>query len=76
MAASILSDGEVVFEGDVTFLTIGQVGELWDAVGIARYPSRSTLAEMSGSPEFAGLSVHRSAGLAGQLNIETVGPVG
>ena len=68
--------GEVVFEADVTFLTIGQVGELWDAVGIARYPSRSTLAEMSSSPEFAELSVHRAAGLEGQLNIETIEPVG
>ncbi|MEO1059914.1 MAG: haloalkane dehalogenase [Actinomycetota bacterium] len=68
--------GGVVFEGEVTFLTIGQVGELWDAVAIARYPSRAALLEMSASPEWAELSVHRTAGLAGQLNIETVEPVG
>ncbi|MEM9042140.1 MAG: haloalkane dehalogenase [Actinomycetota bacterium] len=66
--------GEVEFEGEVTFLTIGQVGELWDAVGIARYPSRTALLQMSSSPEFAEISVHRTAGLAGQLNIETIDP--
>ncbi|MEO1058729.1 MAG: hypothetical protein AAFY28_17630 [Actinomycetota bacterium] len=65
---------EVVFEGDVSFLSIGQAEELWDEVAIVRYPSRATLLEMSASPEFIANSVHRTAGLAGQLNIETVEP--
>ncbi|MEM9464254.1 MAG: hypothetical protein AAGA90_02720 [Actinomycetota bacterium] len=67
-----LFGAEIVFEGDVSFLSIGQVGELWDEVGIVRYPSRATLLEMSSSPEWMAVSVHRTAGLAGQLNIETV----
>ncbi|MEM9515375.1 MAG: DUF1330 domain-containing protein [Actinomycetota bacterium] len=69
-----LFGAEVVFEGDVSFLAIGEVEELWDEVAIVRYPSRATLLEMSASPEFMAVSVHRTAGLAGQLNIETVEP--
>jgi hypothetical protein len=41
-------------------------------VAIARYPSRAALFEMSTSDEWRSLAVHRAAGLAGQLNIETV----
>ena len=65
--------GSVVFVGDVTFLALGQVEDLWDEVAIASYPSRADLFRMSTSTEWRELSVHRSAGLAGQLNIETVG---
>lgn len=65
---------EIIFAGDVTFLAIGQVEELWDEIGIVRYPNRATLLEMSVSPEWIELSVHRTAGLEGQLNIETIEP--
>lgn len=65
--------GKVVFVGDVTFLALGQVEDLWDEVAIAMYPSRAELLQMSSSPEWQEISVHRAAGLAGQLNIETVG---
>ena len=65
--------GEIVFVGDVTFLSLGQVDELWDEVAIARYPNRGALLAMSSSPEWSEAAVHRTAGLAGQLNIETVG---
>jgi len=65
--------GEIVFVGDVTFLSLGQVDELWDEVAIARYPNRGALLAMSSSPEWREAAVHRTAGLAGQLNIETVG---
>lgn len=64
--------GEVTFAGDVTFLALGQVDDLWDEVAIAKYPSRVELFEMSTSDAWRKLSVHRAAGLAGQLNIETV----
>lgn len=64
--------GKVTFAGDVTFLALGQVEELWDEIAIAEYPSRKALFDMSTSPEWQALSVHRAAGLAGQLNIETV----
>lgn len=67
--------GSVVFVGDVTFLALGQVEELWDEVAIAKYPTRGDLLRMSSSPEWQRLAVHRTAGLAGQLNIETVGAV-
>ena len=67
--------GEVVFAADVTFLSLGQVEELWDEVAIAKYPNRAALLAMSSSDEWRAFAVHRTAGLAGQLNIETVGAV-
>ena len=68
--------GEVVFAADVTFLALGQVEELWDEVAIAKYPNRAALLEMSTSEEWKTAAVHRSAGLAGQLNIESVSQIG
>ena len=65
--------GSIVFVGDVTFLSLGQVEELWDEVAIASYPSRAELMQMSSSPEWQEIAAHRTAGLAGQLNIETIG---
>ena len=35
------------------------------------YPSRAAMLEMISSPEYQAILVHREAGLAGQLNIET-----
>lgn len=64
--------GHVVFAGDVTFLALGQVEELWDEVAIAMYPERRAMVRMSISPEWQAASVHRTAGLKGQLNIQTV----
>ena len=64
--------GRAVFAGDVTFLTLGQVEELWDEVASAMYPSRGAMVRMSMSPEWQAAAVHRTAGLKGQLNIETV----
>lgn len=64
--------GEVVFAGDVERLMLGEVEELWDKVAIARYPSRAAMFEMMRSPRMQEIGVHRAAGLAGQLNIETV----
>ena len=66
--------GEGFFMGDVTFLSLGQVEELWDEVAIAKYPDRGSLVQMTSSEEWQALAVHRAAGLAGQLNIETVDP--
>lgn len=64
--------GKVIFAGDVTFLSLGQVEDLWDEIAIAQYPNRGALVAMSSSDEWRALSVHRTAGLEGQLNIETV----
>ena len=64
--------GKFVFAGDVTFLSLGQVEELWDEIAIVMYSSRADLVAMSSSEAWQEIAVHRSAGLAGQLNIETV----
>ena len=71
--AGIIQDfeGEVFFAADVTFLSLGEVDELWDEIAIARYPSRRHMVAMSMSEAWLEASVHREAGLAGQLNIET-----
>ncbi|MEL6416039.1 MAG: DUF1330 domain-containing protein [Pseudomonadota bacterium] len=67
-------DGRILFMADVTFLSLGQVEDLWDEVAIAAYPDRNALFRMSTSKEWQELSVHRAAGLAGQLNLESVMP--
>jgi uncharacterized protein (DUF1330 family) len=66
--------GRGIFAADVTFLTLGQVEELWDEVAIAMYPDRAAMVRMSLSEEWRDIAVHRTAGLKGQLNIETVLP--
>lgn len=66
--------GRFFFMADVTFLSLGQVEDLWDEVAIAVYPDRGSLFRMSTSQEWLDLSVHREAGLAGQLNLESVMP--
>jgi uncharacterized protein (DUF1330 family) len=65
--------GRFLFSGDVAELVIGEVDELWDAVGIAEYPSRAAFFRIATSPEVEAISVHREAGLAGQLLICTTG---
>ena len=67
--------GKLVFAGEVSRLMLGEVEELWDSVAIAQYPSRAAMLEMMQLPEYQEISVHRSAGLAGQLNIETANAV-
>lgn len=64
--------GRLFFAADTTFLALGQVEELWDEVAIAVYPDRRAMLAMSSSEEWQAASVHRTAGLSGQLNIETV----
>ena len=68
--------GALVFAANVERLVLGEVEELWDKVAIAMYPSRKAMLEMMGSPVMQEIGKHRAAGLAGQLNIETVGAVG
>ena len=63
--------GKVLFGAEVSRLMLGEVEELWDTVAIAQYPSRRKMLEMMMIPEYAEISVHRTAGLKGQLNIET-----
>jgi uncharacterized protein (DUF1330 family) len=62
-----------LFVGAVTQMIIGSVEEEWDAVAIVEYPSKEAFVEIVMSPEVQEISIHRSAGLAGQLLIATTG---
>ncbi len=64
--------GSIEFSGEVRRLWIRSVEDLWDDVAIAMYPSRAALLAMMQLPAMEELGVHRNAGLAGQLSIETV----
>jgi uncharacterized protein (DUF1330 family) len=68
--------GGAMFNARVERLMLGEVEELWDAVAIAMYPNRQAMIEMIQSPEYQAIHVHRDAGLAGQLNIETKDAMG
>ena len=65
--------GGIGFEGEVERLALGEVEELWDVVALAVWPSRGAMFKVMQSPDMQAISVHRSAGLAGQLNLETTG---
>jgi len=61
---------EPIFGGEVNRLILGEVEELWDVVAVVRYPSRKAMFEMATSDDYIESEKHRTAGLAGQLNIE------
>jgi len=63
--------GSVVFNGGVERLMLGEVEDLWDSIAIAMYPSRGAMLKMMMADGMKDISVHREAGLEGQLNIET-----
>ena len=68
--------GAPMFSASVERLMLGEVEELWDSAAIAMYPSRQAMFRMINMSEYQEIAVHRSAGLAGQLNIELVNPSG
>jgi uncharacterized protein (DUF1330 family) len=68
--------GYAAFFADVERLTLGEVEDLWDVVAVAVYPSRQAMLDMMQSEGMKEISAHRSAGLAGQLNIETAAGYG
>jgi uncharacterized protein (DUF1330 family) len=68
--------GRRMFAAKVERLMLGEVEELWDTAAIAMYPSRKAMMEMMSSSDYQASAVHRTAGLAGQLNIELVEPMG
>jgi uncharacterized protein (DUF1330 family) len=63
--------GKLGYSGHVTGLMLGEVEDLWDMVALAQYPSLAAFREMVMSPDYQAISVHRDAGLLGQLNIRT-----
>ena len=66
--------GELILKSKVTRMTIGKVEELWDAVAIVKWPSKKVMGDnmMPSDPVLLEGYQHREAGLAGQLNIESV----
>ena len=64
--------GRVLFMGEVKSLVIGEVEDMWDVVALVEYPSSEAFVKIAMSPEVAKFGVHREAGLAGQLLIQTV----
>lgn len=68
--------GAAMFSANVERLMLGEVEDLWDKVAIAMYPSRGAMMDMMRSPKMQEIGIHRAAGLAGQLNIETAGAGG
>ena len=63
--------GKGIFGGRISRLMLGEVEELWDMVAIAMYPSKKAMLTMITDPDYIESAKHRSAGLEGQLNIET-----
>jgi uncharacterized protein (DUF1330 family) len=61
--------GKVVHSSSIACMIVGEVEDLWDAVAIVEYPSVKQFMDMVGSDEWKAHSIHREAGLAGQLNI-------
>ncbi|WP_163834941.1 DUF1330 domain-containing protein [Spartinivicinus ruber] len=68
-------NAEVVFGTHITEIIIGEVEELWDEMTVVKYASRKDLNAMTSSQEWHSINVHRLAGIAGQLNIESVRPL-
>ena len=64
--------GHIEFSAEVRRMWIGSVEDLWDDIAIAMYPTRAALLQMMELPMMEEIGVHRTAGLAGQLSIETV----
>ena len=63
--------GKPVFGADVSRLMLGEVEDLWDMVAIAMYPNRKAMLQMITDADYQKSAEHRTAGLEGQLNIET-----
>lgn len=71
MSALVASKGgRIIFSSKIDHLVLGDVDELWDVAAIMEYPSRAAFVEIATSPEVAAISVHRKAGLKGQLLIQ------
>jgi len=64
-----------VYGGAVTDLMIGEVEDDWDMIALVQYPTLAAFQKMVTSPEYLAITHHRTAGLAGQLNIKTK-PIG
>ena len=64
--------GKIIFSGIVSRLLIGEVEDMWDMIAIAEYPNKKAMLKMISDKDYSESEQHRSAGLEGQLNIETM----
>jgi len=65
--------GSLKFSSVPSALLVGEMEMPWDMVAIITYPSIKTLLEISMTPQFQEIAVHRKAGLEGQLLIPCFG---
>jgi uncharacterized protein (DUF1330 family) len=63
--------GRILFAGRIAGLVIGEIEGVWDVAAIMEYPSRAAFQRIVTLPEVQEISVHREAGLEGQLLIIT-----
>lgn len=63
--------GRLLFAGRIEGVVIGEIEGVWDVAAIMEYPSRAAFQRIVTLPEVQEISVHREAGLAGQLLIMT-----
>lgn len=68
--------GSLAFYGEVRGVLIGAADERWDQAAVMMYPSFKVMQDITSSPAYADIHVHREAGLAEQILIETVLPAG
>ena len=61
----------MTFISKVVRLETGEAEQLWDRVILASYPSRKVMLDIMSSERMKEIAIHRTAGLEGQLNIET-----
>ena len=66
--------GRILFSAPMNVLVIGESDLEWDAVGIAEYASLKSFQEITATPEYQVISMHREAGLAHQLLINCLHP--
>ena len=63
--------GHVLHSSIVGGMVVGEVEDLWDMAAIAMYPNRKAMLQMITDADYQKSAEHRTAGLQGQLNIET-----
>ena len=66
--------GRILFAGRIEGVVIGEIEGVWDVAAIMEYPSRAAFQRIVTLPEVQEISVHREAGLEGQLLIMTESP--
>ena len=61
--------GKILHTSIIEGMIVGEVEELWDVAAIVEYPSIKLFMDMVNSDEWKEYSIHKEAGLSGQLNI-------